>query len=165
MMFALLRNRHTFTRLLECTQAASNFSLVLKLLLFGVQAEVIALLNEEYGFEYMEDVDWEDVLRGDMQVGQAASSGFSCRCCSREGLQSWGWKVEDTANFAQAGGRSVRRPAAGCLLFFVDASSVCRGPRSMHDGPRCMSLGACMMVLGALMVPGACRMLTGGCAV
>ena len=54
---------------------------MLKLLLYGVQAEVVALLNEEYGFEYMEDVHWEDVLRGDMQVGQAASSG---RCCSRE---------------------------------------------------------------------------------
>lgn len=54
---------------------------MLKLLLYGVQAEVVALLNEEYGFEYMEDVHWEDVLRGDMQVGQVASSG---RCCSRE---------------------------------------------------------------------------------
>ena len=42
--------------------------------LCNVQAEVVALLNEEYGFEYMEDVDWEDVLRGDMQVGRVAIS-------------------------------------------------------------------------------------------
>eukprot|EP00891_Asterochloris_glomerata_P003715 jgi/Astpho2/3715/fgenesh1_pg.00060_%23_32_t len=33
----------------------------------SAKAEVVALLNEEYGFEYMEDVHWEDVLRGDMQ--------------------------------------------------------------------------------------------------
>ena len=70
---------------------------MLKLPLHVVQAEVIALLNEEYEFEYMEYVDWEDVLRGDMQVGQAASSGLSGLCCSREGLQSRVWNFEDTA--------------------------------------------------------------------
>ena len=68
MMFALLRDRHTFARLLERAQAGAGLSCKAEAALYGVQAEVVALLNEEYGFEYMEDVDWEDVLQGDMQV-------------------------------------------------------------------------------------------------
>ena len=72
MMFALLNGRHTFAGLLERAQAGSGP--FCRAALCDVQAEVVALLNEEYGFEYMEDVDWEDVLRGDMQVGRVAIS-------------------------------------------------------------------------------------------
>ena len=71
-MSALLRG--TFARLLERAQAESGLSCKAEAALHDVQAEVVALLNEEYGFEYMEDVDWEDVLHGDMQVGRVAMS-------------------------------------------------------------------------------------------